>query len=133
MSLPADPTYTRAAIGNVAGSTLLPASGTTAFTFAIGDSAGSPAGALAGTLQLYLLAGTSVATTNGLQWTILKSADTTPTYSSVAYAQGPTIPATASATTSACIDLPPGAYQASLTNLDGTNSIHYEATLALLQ
>jgi hypothetical protein len=132
MSITSDPTYTRQSIGNIAGSTSLAASGTTTFTFAIGDSSGSPTSALGGTLQLYCIA-TTVAATAGLQWTITKSADTTPTYSSVAYVTGPTIPAVSSSTTSACIDLPPGQYQANLTNLDATNAIHYEATLALLQ
>jgi hypothetical protein len=132
MPLPYDSTYTRAAVGNIAGSTSLASSTTTTFTFAIGDSAASTSSALGGTLQIYLIA-TTVAATNGLSITINKSADTTPTYSTVAYATGPTIPAVASSTTSACIDLPPGQYQASITNLDASNSIHYEATLALLQ
>jgi hypothetical protein len=132
MSLPADPTYTRNTAGNVIASTALAASGTATFTFAIGDSAGSPSSALGGTLQVYLTAST-VSATNGLSITINKSADTTPTYSTVAYTTGPTIPAVASSTTSACIDLPPGEYQASVANLDTTNGIHYEATLALLQ
>jgi hypothetical protein len=132
VSLTSDPTYTRASVGNVVGSTSLAASGTATFTFAIGDSVATTSSALGGTLQLYVVA-TTVAGTNGLQWTISKTADTTPTYSTVAYATGPTIPAVSSSTTSACLDLPPGQYQANLTNLDGTNSIHYEATLALIQ
>jgi hypothetical protein len=132
MSLSADPTYTRAAVGNLIGSTSLAASGTSsALTFSVGDSSGSPASALGGTLQVYLIAGT-VAGTNGLTITIYKTADTTPTYSTVAYITGPTIPAASSATTSACIDLPPGQYSAVFTNLDATNGVHYEATLALL-
>jgi hypothetical protein len=131
MSLSADPTYTRASVGNIAASTALASASTTTFTFAIGDSSGSPTSALSGTLQVYLIAGT-VAGTNGLSITINKSADTTPNYSTVAYTLGPTIPAVTSATTSACIDLPPGQYQASITNLDAVNGIHYEATLALL-
>jgi uncharacterized protein YdbL (DUF1318 family) len=132
MSLPYDPTYTRQTAASLVASTSLGASTTTTFTFAIGDSAASTASALGGALQVYLVA-TSVSATNGLSITINKSADTTPNYSTVAYATGPTIPAVASSTTSACIDLPPGQYQASIANLDATNAIHYEATLALLQ
>jgi hypothetical protein len=132
MSLSADPTYTRAAVGNVIGSTSL-AAGTTAaaFTFSVGDSSGSPSSALGGTLQVYLIA-TTVAATAGLTVTIYKTADTTPTYSTVAYITGPTIPGVTSSTTSACIDLPPGQYSCVVTNLDATNAVHYEATLAIL-
>ncbi len=133
MSLSADPTYTRASVGNVIGSTSLAASTTaSAFNFSIGDSAGSPSSALAGTLQVYLIA-TTVSATAGLTVTIYKTADTTPNYSTVAYITGSTIPAVSSSTTSACIDLPPGQYSCVVANLDGTNAVHYEATLALLQ
>ncbi len=132
--LPNTPTYTRAAPGNlVAFTTSLLAAASASTAFSIGDSAGSPSSALGGTLQVAVTGGATVAATNGLVWTVQKAADTTPNWSPTPYVTGVTVAAVASTLkVSTPIDLPPGEYQLTVTNLDSANAVTYGATLAIL-
>lgn len=143
MSLPydpqfaGDPTAASSGVGGLYGGstgTALAGGASVTVTFAIGagpkTTSGYPTSCLLARLQAILFAGGTVATTSGLSWSIFSCSDSGPTrYDTVAYASGPTVGAVASSVTGASIDLPPGCYKATLTNLDASNSINVALTL----
>jgi hypothetical protein len=138
MPLAAAPTITAGSAGNVLSSQTLAASANvTSSTFYVGASgqsgsqgSTSTGSALGGLLQIWDTYQTAVAATNGCQVSIYRSADGTH-FDAIPMPGGYFVITTSStAAQLASIELPPGIYQLNLKNLDGTNAITVEATLA---
>lgn len=138
MSLTAAPTFTAGSTGNIYGSNSLGAgASTTLGPFYIGVFGQSGAqgstttgSAVSGRIQVLNTGGATVATTNGLQVQVFSTSDGGTTYDSIAFGGvNFIIPTTASTSTPASFDLPPGQYKIKFTNVDASNSITIEATL----
>ena len=137
MSLTAAPTLTVGSAGNIYGSNSLAANTAVSAAFYVGVSAQSGAqgstttgSAISGRVQVWSKGGTAVATTNGCQVQVFSTSDGT-NYDTVPFGGiNFVIANTVSTQCFQSFDLSPGQYKITLTNLDVTNAITVEATLA---